>query len=550
MSSAIFGAAALFVWTRCRLLLAALGFSYVLLLIGSQIPSIEQTWQYWSVTVPVLIFAPLVAPLICFAGDINADMAAPEGLFPRRFFILPATVSQMVLPFMVYAALLAAVQWSLAGVISHGRVLGPASGRLWLPFLTTGFVAWLQALMWTPTRRRGVRWSQLLTLLFVFIVSVVGSLAKVLSPIIVIVLSIAGWAMAYAVALNGVSKARRGEPSHVVTEQRAVSIAAAAGKSRVPEFQSPLEAQLWMERRLHRWAGIPVIAALMLVVPVTVLPLMAVYLIRAGDSARGALAGLAELAINGLLTGLVLCGILTGLSFATFRPSLRSLDRAKGYPMPPYFAALPVTAGDFSWTKMRAATERTLLLSAGVLLICAILAQIFGLAGAWMTRHTDWRTAYGLTATLALGALPYVSLVLWVLSAAASAIWVALAGRAVYLACLFGCSAVVGFGPMLWPHLAGAGVVTITLPIAAALKLIGLAALILYVGSRRLLSWSRLAVIASVWVVTGASLMASFSWYPPAGLGGSLNALCISIILAPVLGAVAAPIALTFNRVR
>lgn len=558
MSAAAFGAAALFVWTRSRLLLAVLGLGYVLLLIGSQMPGIGQSWQYWFLAVPVLIFAPVFAPLVCLGAGANADAASPDGLFPKRFFVLPVTVHQMVLPFMAYAALLAAVQWSLAGVIFHGRVLSPATTRVWLPFLATfpflatSFVVWLQALMWTPARSRGVRWSQLLALLFVYIIALAESLMNPVARDFVIVLSIAVCPIAYAVALSGVAKARRGELSPVVRENDSGSIPVAPGQSGMREFRTPLEAQLWMERRLHRRAGTSAIVALTAAV-LLFTALMAIPLMPQSHIPREALQALVQQATGALLCGLMLVGIVTGLNFSTFRSSLRSIDSPDAYPMPPYFAALPLTTGDFAWAKMRAATQRMLLLSAGVLLICAIVAQVSGLTDSWLAGHAQWRAEYGLRVTLALGVLPYVSGVMWMLSATASVMCVYLAGRrSVVFACGFAGAALLVLCSMLG-HGAGAGLITEILPIVAVLKLLSVAALTVYVGSRRILKWSRLVAITSLWAATVGTLAAYFSWYLPAGPEGHdgwLSGLSLAILLAPVLGAVAAPVALTFNRVR
>lgn len=321
---------------------------------------------------------------------------------------------------------------------------------------------------------------------------------------------------------------------------------------RAREFSSPLEAQLWIERRLHRWAGWSAVvtltaAVLLFNLLITVFAVFFIARTSAGrsppEALQSVLAWLGQVTILALYYSLALIGIITGLNFGTFRSSVQS-HQANAHLMPSYFAALPFTTGNFAWTKMRAAVQRMLWPSAGVLLMCAIVAQVSGFTDAWMARHAQWRIEYGLTVTLALGALPYVSLVMWVLSATASVMWISFAGRRAVWGCVFA-GITIMLGNLLWSPRAVMSLLAVALPVAAALKLMGLAALILYVGSRGLLSWSRLAVITSFWAATVGTLVACFTWYAPEGQIGML-----AIVLAPVLGAVAAPVALTLNRVR
>ena len=86
--------------------------------------------------------------------------------------------------------------------------------------------------------------------------------------------------------------------------------------------------------------------------------------------------------------------------------------------------------------------------------------------------------------------------------------------------------------------------------VVAVLKLCGLAYLVYHVGSRSLLSWSRLAWVAACWVATVAAAFGSARWLVPENAVSNLTAICSVIVIAPVLGIIAAPLALQFNRCR
>jgi hypothetical protein len=550
VSTAAFRGTALFLWTRNRPVVVFTGLAYALFLIVSEIPAFEQSRQ--SLPVVFSLLMPVVLPLLLFIGpgmNANADLTSPVGLFPRHFFVLPAAAHHLVLPFMLYAALAQVVLWTLAALITHGRPLDFTIARLWLPFLATSFVAWMQALLWASVRHRFVRAMQLLAFLALYIFALVESMDGALSSELTIALSIAQLPIAFAVAVKGVARSRCGEPSPTVTANRSrpVSTSATRGKRGVPEHAGALDAQLWMERQIHPRVGKSALVAL--IPAVLVIVLLLVMLLRGGENDASTLQGLGTAVILLLFGALGIIGISTGISFASFRASTPS-HQAVAYPMPSFFAALPFATGDFAWVKMRAAMQRMLWVSAGVVTTCALVARISGLADAWMTRHATWRNEYGLAATLALGALPPISFVMLIVAATASVVWIGLLWR----------TRVVSIGLlsliMLLSALPIAGRSTVAsllpviIPVAAVVKLCALAALVFYVGSRRVLSWGRLGVITALWAATAGTLVTCLMWYAPEGALSPMNALSAGVAIAPVLGAVAAPAALGWNRVR
>jgi hypothetical protein len=549
VSTATFSSTALFVWSRNRteLLFCALG--YVPLIVGSAAAGVAQSSVFRSMAFGYVFAAPLIFPLVMFIGSglsANADLTQPEGLFPRHFFTLPAAAHQLVLPFMLYALLFAAAQWSLAEGIDSGRLLGGLAGRPWLPLLATSFVAWMQAVLWTPVHHRLVRATQLLGLLSSYVAVFVAAMNGTLSSRLIIGLSLVQFPIAWAVAVQGVAKCRRGDPSPWVVGRRDP----AHPPHSLPDLTSPLDAQLWMERRLHGWADKSILFVL---IPGMLLLLLLLALLVGGHAgSREQLQMLGTAIIVLLSCALLIVGLSTGLNFGSFVDRVRwQQPGGAAYLMPPYFAALPLSNGDFAWAKMRAAVERMLWVSAAVITICCIVAEVCGLFDAWLAHHAVWRAEYGLAATVALGALTPIALVMLTLSATASALWIVLTGRLKSLLPWIFCT-LCGLC-LLAPVLERDNLLALratVLPITALVKVCGLIALVAYVGARGLWSWARLFIIAGFWMITAGTLMAWISWYVPQGAMSPSGALFLAIVAAPGLGAVAAPVALGWNRAR
>ncbi len=565
MSAAVFRGTALFIWSRNRVGVACCAVGYATVLIGSKIASVDHSPLFQSMGLGFLLFTPLVIPLLMFISsglNANADLTSPEGLFPRYFFVLPAATAQIVQPFMLYAALFAAAQWGATELFEHGRLLAFLSGKLWIPPLGVSFVLWMQALLWTPVAGRLVRAMQLLALLCAYVFVFVEATRAAFSPELTVTLSIAQLPLAYVVAVRGVAKCRRGDPSPSFVSQplsvgasaaraaaadtSAADAPAARGRRAALQFASPLDAQLWMERRVHRWTGKSFLVA---VLPAVLLMLLLIALLMGahGDVVRNL--GMATSWL--LLVSLVITGLSTGLNFGSFQANVPWNQPPAAYSMPAYLATLPLSNGDFAWAKMRAATTRMLWVSLWVVLICALITQASGFADSWMAQHAAWRAEYGIAATLALTALTPLAVVLLTLSVTGGIIWLVLSGRSRSLLPWTFC-AFCGLC-LLAPHVSqeqADKLLHVVLPTAALLKACGLVGLVYYVGSRRLLSWGRLAVIASFWAGTAGTVVAWIRWNVPQGPLTPLSGLWIGVLAAPVLGAVAAPLVLGWNRAR
>jgi len=549
MSAIALRATGLFLWSRNRtnLLICAVG--YATAFVGSEIADIARSALFQSMTLGYLLFTPLIFPLMLFIGSSlspNVELITPEGQFPRHFFVLPVAVHQVVLPFMLYATLFSAAQWSAAELISDGRVLAFLGGQLWIPLLAISLVVWMQGLLWTPVRRRRVRALQLLALLASYVFVVIQSLRVVFPATLTLALSIAQFPIAYAVAVNGVAKSRRGDPSPFDADDRRTDAASSSRTAqRVPPLPSPFAAQLWMERKIHRWTG----KSFLLVLLPAVLLVLTLAAVLAGAHGAG-VQNLGSATLYLLFGSLVLIGISTGMSFGSFQANVPWNQPSAAYLMPTYFATLPFSSGDFAWAKMRSAAARMLWVSAWIVLLAALVAEISGYARAWMAQHSAWRAEYGLPGTLGLAAVPPLALVMLTLSAATSFMWVILIGRSkeltipilticwlCVLAARFKDQQIIAF-------------LSVFVPVAAGVKVCALITLIFHVGSRGVLSWSRLIALTGFWAATVAMLITWLWWYAPHSLFTAMQSVCTGLLVAPILGAVAAPLALARNRAR
>ena len=101
--------------------------------------------------VPVLIYV-----VYAFSYTIEAQFEARETAFPRRTFTLPVTTPALVAWPMLQAVAVVALVW----VAWAGAALWPAAADVpvgWPAVLWAAFMAWLQAVAWTPFPMRWLR---------------------------------------------------------------------------------------------------------------------------------------------------------------------------------------------------------------------------------------------------------------------------------------------------------------------------------------------------------------------------------------------------------
>lgn len=207
-------------------------------------------WASFAVLAPLYLLAMFTyAPM--------SDLESSESLFPKRRFTLPIKTSALVGWPMLYGTVTIVVVWlAMAGLILRPRGLDVPVGRLGLTFAAA--LAWLQALLWSPF---GLRWLRLIAtvLLICFGVVLTGIMVSIgsFSWILVIVLGLQ-LPLAYAVAVWGVSLARRGDGPDYQRLIEPVRRALSRLRRHEAPFASAAEAQDWLEWRLRGW-GLPLL---------------------------------------------------------------------------------------------------------------------------------------------------------------------------------------------------------------------------------------------------------------------------------------------------
>lgn len=203
----------------------------------------------------ILLWMPfsLLAPgylITMFTYVAMADLANTESLFPKRRFTLPTKTSALVAWPMLYGAVTVVTVWlAMAELILRPRGLDVPVGRLALTFVAA--LAWLQALLWSPF---GLRWMRLLVsaLAISFGVVLTGIMVSMETfawvPTTVLGLQLP---LAYAVAVWGVSIARRGDDPDYQRLIEPFRRVLHWLRRREAPFASAAEAQGWLDWRLH-----------------------------------------------------------------------------------------------------------------------------------------------------------------------------------------------------------------------------------------------------------------------------------------------------------
>ncbi|HEX5420897.1 MAG TPA: hypothetical protein VFY39_12930 [Gammaproteobacteria bacterium] len=565
---AAFKGVALYALSRHRLLFGAAIVIYL-----ATFASFDALWALEGkpLVLPMLTFlrfAPFFLPLLLFvtaASPFSIDLASRESAFPRHFFTLPLGSVQLALPFVMYAVLLWAVAWALAIGITDGRALleGPLQvprealpSETWFPFLELSLLTWAQALMWTPFRRRGSRVVLGVALGCAHLAGLIAGISRALAPFDIVALCVLGAIVAACVGVRGVVLARRGDPparaAAAIMGETSSSRTSGGAASQTGEpapspvrrlaFRSGIDAHVWYEWRLHGFSRgffLSTFVAAIVLVPMLLAP-------RRDALSTGALAA----------TGIAILFIVP--AFGPFFANFVS-NRYKAFAMPSFFAALPLSSGDFAWAKMRAAAR-------SVALMCAIVSMLVALGaglidGTWPAAlAAALRERYGALEGTTLLALAAGALPLFAISGTMNTIWIALADRRAvsYTFNALLIAIVLGFMysvPWMQRHAADMPLRAASVPpemvgALAALKLIALAVLIHRVAVRRLYPWPRIGLIGGVWLGAIAAMFAVCVRYVPGTEEHLLTTIATLVDLAPVLGVMGAPLALQMNRCR
>ena len=559
MSAAAFKSFALYIWTRHRPLIVGCVLAYVAIF------ALYDT--LWALdgkpfAAPMLTFlraAPFLLPLLLCTSAVSvatADLATGESWYPKHFFRLPLTSNQLALPFMAFSVGIYALLWAAAIGISGGRVLltGPLEvppellrRHAWDPFLPLAELVWIQALIWKPFRRRWSRIAIMLGLIAAYFTALIFAIASGAPEAVMVAGSLAQVPLAYFVGLRGIAQARRGDTWHLR--------GAAVRRSRLwvrridqRPFVSGAAAQSWFETNVQRTRAGFVASFL---VPLILLFSLIGSLMVGREAVQAA--GLAQRVTVLMIATLGFVALASGPAFAAFDVGVQSFKN-NAFRMPSFFAALPLSTGQFAWLKLRTAARRMAFIATIVLAAAVVVFEITGMNERWLAGLRAQHGTFEAAALLAFCAAAFLGLTA---VGTANVVWIALIGRSWRLANAG--IAIVVIAALLLPAWiiaepsrlqTAADVGRTLLPIAAAAKLGGLALLIYVVGSRQLYSWPRVGCIAACWLAAVTACFAVYFRYVPESVA-SFGVFASSVILLlPVLGIFGAPLALHSNRCR
>ncbi len=240
-------ALAYFLWTRYRFALSLLAGYWLTLIILSRILSGEPI----SVALVVLLCLPFSAfpyLMVIFSFSQDVRLEVRESGFPSRLWHLPLPTYALVGWPMLWGSIVLALAWLILarGVL---RTLDPET-PLWLPALTlAAILAWLQAIIWTPFPLPWLRPLVLIPLISPLAALMPLTAAYDVSPKIVCGILLALMLAAYAVAVAGVARARRGDGPYWTWPGWSALLRWISSIRQRPEFVSPLQAQVWLEWR-------------------------------------------------------------------------------------------------------------------------------------------------------------------------------------------------------------------------------------------------------------------------------------------------------------
>jgi hypothetical protein len=489
-----------------------------------------------------------IGPLLCgllplFAYACEADIAGKESAFPARMFTLPMTNRALVGWPMLYGTSAIALAWlAVASLVLRP---GGMSVALWWPaFFLAGCLAWVQALAWRPFGLPGLR--MVIAVLTIGVLVVVSSLHWLAGLPEVVVSMLLGSTIlpAYAVAVKGVARARRGDqpdwPRLAGWARNVAGWFLLRGKG----FGSRSAAQVWFEwRRLG--LGVLIIVGLELLFLAI---LIAVARHNPRLSPNSPMRSPAVLLLVPLFAGLT-----AGSGWGTCG------DSRTGQAIPAFLATRPMSCGGLIWAKMKAAAVSVAVVWAMTLAAVVLMLLVTGswaeLAGQWNLLTRD----FSVVQKVGIVTLGSVLLLLGTWKPMVANMFVGLAGRAwvwsvaafvmgaAMVGCVFSCFWIAAHPEY---HEALLAAVPWALRSAAALKLVLGAWLVSVVLRRRLIPpWLTHRLLAA-WLLSAAGLTGLILCLLPDGLAPwHLIGACVVLTL-PLVRISLAPLALAWNRHR
>jgi hypothetical protein len=553
-------ALAYFVWTRHWFALSLVaGYWLALIVLSRTLPG-----EPISVALGGLLSAsPCAFPflLVFFTFSQDSRLEARESGFPSRLCHLPLPTYALVGWPMLWGSIGLALAWltldwgALRPALRHLEIEPP----LWVPALTlAATLAWLQAIIWTPFPLPWLRPFVLIPLISPLAALILLSAAYDFSQGIVCGVLIAVILAAYAVAVAGVARARRGDVPYWTWPGWSAWLRWISSTRGRPEFGSPRQAQVWYEwRRVGLGFSVMMFATTFIWLPF--IPTIAAFI----DDAHGAGLVLVPPFLLREVGSLWLVAAYP-LIFAPLLSSVCGWEMARlpgpkrGLALSSFMATRPIS----TWTFVRAKFEMAALSTLAGWSVAGLALLLWIALGGHAAEMAD---SFGALRQRHPGSSLWIGLVLLILGAVVmtwlqmvQGLWMGLAGRAwvkampalgliVLISVLF-LGQWLARSPQHWqrfsellPWLAG---VTVALKALLAFRVSQL------LVRRHLAARNLVGGALAVWVLSVAGLFCLLYWLLPRD-NVPVSALVLAIVLLlPLTRVLLAPLALAWNRHR
>lgn len=494
-------------------------------------------------SVPLIMTAPLGLVLM-FVCDPQTDLSSGDSLLPARRFTLPLSTRALVGWPMLFGTAAMFLLW-LALILPPLRTFRPEITLLDPALLAAACLAWVQALAWTPFGLPYLR--VVVSVPLVVGVLVLPVLAEWLGiPRIVILACLAVQVpIAYAVAVAGVARARRGDNpdwSRLIHATACLVRRYEAGQRTFPTAE---HAQRWLERRRN---GPGLTVALLLSTPfVVVLSFFtAVHPIPELPMLAWIASPLCMLWLP------VATSVSAGAEFGLFRVSPRDSNPCA------FLATRPMSCTDFVFAKLRTALRAVLICYAVAVPVFLLTTLLTG----WHRKLLD--SLFYLSGGTAIGAIPIVLLTLLLLFAltwkfTVENMFIGLCGRKWVTNIAIPGSGIAFWSlpalgwwlyksPAVLQFLVGAAPYLLVLLVVAKLALAGHVYRVL--RRRQLIEPAAAQRVAAVWLAAVILLIGSALWVIPSAILPWHSAVFGAVLLVPIVRIGLAPLSLAWNRHR
>jgi hypothetical protein len=467
-----------------------------------------------------------------FTYGLSGDLAARESIFPKRMLTLPITTHALVGWPMLVGSACAVLLWIV--IANFLRIAGSDYPLPWIwpALLCAAYIAWMQALSWMPYGIAGVRVVAAVLWLFIVDAIVITAFEKQVPEPTMIAIIAPQLPIAYLLAWLGVARARRGVvPDWSAAWSVPPEVVRAIFRRR-RAFRSAAAAQFWFE---WRRSGRALPAMVAIVVP-------------------------AELAIlfipnNNTRTP----GIIVAL-FALLLPPVLAFFSATSFATPTSFVlSRPVSDATLIAAKLKSTLISTVMASLIVAIAIPAAEMWSGASVPVMNTVQPIIDTFEPDGVLVLVLFAVIALISWTWRLLVQNLCISLTGNPwlIKSTVLIGLTAMGVIGPGLqWlsRHRDAQAAVWNSLPLIAialvSVKFVAGAVVMSRLHSSRTLADRALVAWAVAWFGAVVAIYGVLSWLftdvmMPAYLRAS-----IAVLMMPLAGVGAAPLALAWSRHR